>query len=67
MNFIKSKLLQTDQDRKDLSSTFSQPLLVWYQKNHRKLSWRETKNPYAIFVSEMMLLANQFLTCAAIK
>lgn len=31
------------------------PLLVWYQKNKRSLPWREDKNPYHIWISEIML------------
>lgn len=34
-------------------------LETWYQKNHRKLSFRETKNPYHIWVSEIMLQQTQ--------
>jgi A/G-specific adenine glycosylase len=30
-------------------------LLSWYRQNARKLPWRETKDPYAIWVSEVML------------
>ncbi|MEW9121205.1 MAG: A/G-specific adenine glycosylase [Thermotaleaceae bacterium] len=30
-------------------------LVDWFEKNHRKLPWRETKNPYLIWVSEVML------------
>jgi len=30
-------------------------LLTWYEINHRLLPWRETKNPYEIWVSEMIL------------
>ncbi len=30
-------------------------LLNWYQKNKRDLPWRRTKNPYYIWVSEIML------------
>jgi A/G-specific adenine glycosylase len=30
-------------------------LIDWYKKNHRKLPWRETKNPYYIWISEVML------------
>lgn len=30
-------------------------LLSWYRLNARKLPWRETKDPYAIWVSEVML------------
>ncbi|MDD7402474.1 MAG: A/G-specific adenine glycosylase [Butyribacter sp.] len=32
-----------------------QPLLQWYAKNKRSLPWRETKNPYHIWISEIML------------
>lgn len=31
------------------------PLLKWYQKNGRKLPWRVEKNPYKIWISEIML------------
>jgi len=31
------------------------PLLAWYDKGHRELPWREDKNPYRIWVSEIML------------
>ncbi|QZY55795.1 A/G-specific adenine glycosylase [Crassaminicella profunda] len=30
-------------------------LITWYEKNHRKLPWRETSNPYYIWISEVML------------
>ncbi|TCO73124.1 A/G-specific adenine glycosylase [Marinisporobacter balticus] len=30
-------------------------LNLWYEKNHRKLPWRETNNPYYIWISEVML------------
>lgn len=30
------------------------PLLDWYRKNKRLLPWRENKNPYEIWVSEIM-------------
>ena len=30
-------------------------LLNWYQKNKRDLPWRTTKNPYYIWISEIML------------
>ena len=32
-----------------------QPLLDWYRQNARRLPWRETKDPYRIWVSEIML------------
>ena len=31
------------------------PLLMWYQSNKRDLPWRKTKDPYCIWVSEIML------------
>ncbi|MBU1094765.1 MAG: A/G-specific adenine glycosylase [Firmicutes bacterium] len=34
-------------------------LEVWYQKDHRKLPFRETKNPYIIWISEIMLQQTQ--------
>jgi A/G-specific adenine glycosylase len=30
-------------------------LLAWYEANGRDLPWRETRDPYAILVSEVML------------
>ena len=42
--------------------TFSQSLLTWYHKNRRSLPWRETKDPYAILVSEVMLQQTQVKT-----
>ncbi|MEQ8888520.1 MAG: A/G-specific adenine glycosylase, partial [Sandaracinaceae bacterium] len=32
-----------------------QALLDWYDAHKRALPWRETKDPYAIWVSEIML------------
>lgn len=32
-----------------------EPLVEWYQRNKRDLPWRRTKNPYCIWVSEIML------------
>jgi len=37
-------------------------LLGWYRDNHRQLPWRETKDPYAIWVSEVMLQQTQVST-----
>lgn len=31
------------------------PLMNWYRKNKRDLPWRETRDPYKIWVSEVML------------
>jgi mutator protein MutT len=35
------------------------PLLAWYRKNRRDLPWRRTADPYAIWVSEVMLQQTQ--------
>ena len=37
------------------SSTFSNTILSWFRENGRDLPWRETKNPYAIWLSEIIL------------
>jgi A/G-specific adenine glycosylase len=34
-------------------------LLAWYGQNARRLPWRETRDPYAILVSEVMLQQTQ--------
>ncbi|MBI4309031.1 MAG: A/G-specific adenine glycosylase [Candidatus Omnitrophica bacterium] len=34
---------------------FAPALLAWYDKHKRNLPWRRTKDPYKIWVSEMML------------
>ena len=34
---------------------FSEKLIAWYRKNGRSLPWRETKDPYKIWVSETIL------------
>ena len=41
---------------------FQQDLLNWYYANHRSLPWRETKNAYCIWVSEIMLQQTQVKT-----
>lgn len=35
--------------------SFSQKLLNWYRLNRRALPWRETRDPYRIWISEIML------------
>ena len=34
---------------------FTQTLLQWFAEFGRSLPWRETKNPYAIWLSEIIL------------
>ena len=35
--------------------SFSDELLLWFEKNKRKLPWRENKDPYQIWLSEVIL------------
>jgi len=41
---------------------FRRSLLGWYRKNHRQLPWRDTDDPYLIWVSEVMLQQTQVKT-----
>jgi len=43
----------------DQSRVFVRKLLIWYKKAARSLPWRETRNPYAILVSQFMLQQTQ--------
>lgn len=38
-----------------MNPTFSSILLQWYERNGRDLPWRHTKDPYAIWLSEVIL------------
>jgi A/G-specific adenine glycosylase len=38
-----------------MDATSRRKLLAWYGKNRRDLPWRRTRDPYAIWVSEVML------------
>jgi len=41
---------------------FQKALLRWYDLHRRDLPWRRTRDPYAIFISEMMLQQTQVKT-----
>lgn len=41
---------------------FRRALLSWYARHKRSLPWRESKDPYAIWVSEIMLQQTQVAT-----
>src|SRR5213594_4255450 len=43
-------------------SALRRALLGWYRRNARWLPWRATKDPYAIWVSEVMLQQTQVST-----
>lgn len=36
-------------------NSFSNTILSWFRENGRELPWRETKNPYTIWLSEIIL------------
>ncbi len=40
----------------------SEALLAWYEANRRSLPWRADKDPYRIWVSEVMLQQTQVST-----
>jgi len=42
--------------------TFQENLLTWYDENKRRLPWRETSDPYHIWLSEIMLQQTQVTT-----
>ena len=44
-----------DRDEKKIQLPDMTPLLSWYEKNKRDLPWRHTRDPYRIWVSEIML------------
>ncbi|MEP0922912.1 A/G-specific adenine glycosylase [Leptolyngbya sp. ST-U4] len=58
--------LSADQPGKDLSNheihDLRQNLLRWYGESGRDLPWRRTRDPYAIWVSEIMLQQTQVKT-----
>ena len=40
---------------KDKNSFFAQNIISWYYQNKRDLPWRDTQNPYKIWLSEIIL------------
>ena len=38
-----------------MMSKFADILIDWYAENKRDLPWRETKDPYRIWISEIIL------------
>ncbi len=38
-----------------MSNFFANTLISWYKSNHRDLPWRRTKDPYKIWLSEIIL------------
>jgi A/G-specific adenine glycosylase len=46
-------------------SNIVQDLLAWFARNARKLPWRRTRDPYGIWISEIMLQQTQVKTVLA--
>lgn len=46
----------------DKIASFRRTLLYWYDKEKRDLPWRRTRNPYCIWISEIMLQQTQVKT-----
>lgn len=44
------------------SQRITKSLLVWFSRNARDLPWRKTRDPYAVWVSEIMLQQTQVKT-----
>ena len=42
-------------DEEGNNSHFSSVILSWFRENGRELPWRDTRNPYAIWLSEIIL------------
>ncbi len=42
-------------EKQQIAACLSQILLPWYEENRRELPWRQDKEPYHIWVSEIML------------
>lgn len=38
-----------------MTTTFAERLLAWYAQHQRRLPWRQTRDPYAIWIAEVML------------
>ncbi len=49
-------------DFKSLQENLRHRLVLWYRQHRRDLPWRNTRDPYAIWVSEVMLQQTQVAT-----
>ena len=44
------------------ANAIREALHAWYRKNHRPMPWRETRDPYRVWLSEVMLQQTQVKT-----
>ncbi len=49
-------------ERSEVRADYHRLLLAWFDSHKRDLPWRKTKDPYAIWVSEIMLQQTQVAT-----
>jgi A/G-specific adenine glycosylase len=59
LNKMKNAAPLTRKTKSAIASTPQKELLAWYKKNGRSLPWRQTRDPYRILVSEVMLQQTQ--------
>ncbi len=60
---MKSKMSAAQsRDKKFNKKNLIEPLLNWFAKNKRDLPWRNTRDPYEIWISEVMLQQTQVAT-----
>ena len=52
-------MIDVKKSKRDEAEIISKKLLAWYGKHKRDLPWRRTKNPYRIWISEIMLQQTQ--------
>lgn len=52
---MESREARRKEREKIIKNDFHQKLLSWYKAQHRNLPWRKTRNPYKIWISEVML------------
>ena len=54
-NEMNQIIQETERPDRFLLEKTVEPLLIWYRNNKRDLPWRQNKDPYRIWVSEIML------------
>ena len=52
---IITKMQNIAVEKKKIPERMKQPLLDWYPEHHRDLPWRQDKEPYHVWISEIML------------
>jgi len=52
---IISRMREISNQKQAVPGQICEPLLNWYPNHHRDLPWRKDKNPYHVWISEIML------------